>query len=99
MLGGEGWRRRDGGVEGGEAICVYSSETASPGSHFGSAASQQDLTFRYYAQLSKANKHNCGSGHLDWKAGAVSRTGGGLFKDKVTCLLETHTNILSVNFI
>lgn len=42
----------DGGVEGGGAFSVYSSETVSPGSHFGSDVSQQALTFRYYAQLS-----------------------------------------------
>lgn len=42
----------DGGLEGGAAFGVYSSETVSPGSHFGSDASQQAMTFRYYAQLS-----------------------------------------------
>lgn len=41
----------DGGLEGGAACSVYSSETVSPGSHFGSDASQQALTFRYHAQL------------------------------------------------
>lgn len=65
----------DGGVEGGAAFCVYSSETVSPGSHFGSDVSQQALTFKYYAQLSKANKHKCGSGLSDWKAGAVNHCG------------------------
>ena len=65
----------DRGVEGGAAFSVYSSETVSPGSHFGSNVSQQALTFRYYAQLSKANKHDCGPGHLDWKAGAVNHLG------------------------
>lgn len=65
----------DGGVEGGAAFCVYSSETVSPGSHFGCNVSQQALTFRYYAQLSKANKHKRGSGLLDWKAGAVNHCG------------------------
>lgn len=42
----------DGGLEGGAAFRVYSSETVSPGSHFGSDVSQQALTFRHYAQLS-----------------------------------------------
>lgn len=31
----------DGGVEGGAAFSVYSSETVSPGSHFGSDVSQR----------------------------------------------------------
>lgn len=42
----------DGGLEGGAAFRVYSSETVSPGSHFGSDVSQRALTFRHYAQLS-----------------------------------------------
>lgn len=42
----------DSRLEGGAAFSAYSSETASPGSHFGSYVSQQALTFRYYAQLS-----------------------------------------------
>lgn len=46
------WEVKDGGVEGGAAFSVYSSETLFPGSHFGSDVSQQALTFRYYAQLS-----------------------------------------------
>lgn len=48
------WEVKDGdrGVEAGTAFSVYSSETVSPGSHFGSDVSQQALTFRYYAQLS-----------------------------------------------
>ncbi len=47
-----GGKDGDGWVEGGAAFSVYSSETVSPGSHFGSDVSQQALTFRYYAQLS-----------------------------------------------
>jgi len=42
----------DGEVKGGAAFSVYSSETVSPGSSFGSNASQQAATFKYYAQLS-----------------------------------------------
>lgn len=51
---GAHWEVRDGdrGVEAGTALGVYSCETVSPGSHFGSDVSQQALTFRYYAQLS-----------------------------------------------
>lgn len=48
------WEVKDGDreVDGGAAFRVYSSETVSPGSHFGSDVSQRALTFRYYAQLS-----------------------------------------------
>lgn len=46
------WEVKDGDREVGTAFSVYSSETVSPGSHFGSNVSQQALTFRCYAQLS-----------------------------------------------
>jgi len=39
----------DGGVEVGAAFNIYSSETVSPGSHFGRDESRPALTFTYHA--------------------------------------------------
>lgn len=77
------------------AFRVYSSETVSPGSHFGSDVSQQALTFKYYAQLGKANKHGRRSGLSDRKAGAENHCECErwkvLFKSKLMPLFPKHT--------
>lgn len=46
------WRGGVLGGEGGAALSVYPSETAAPGSYFGSQISQRAPTFSLYAQLS-----------------------------------------------